>query len=260
MNLKRARRVGGGEEGEGLERGDGVGGGGEEADLVAREVSFRLVSIICSSGLARKFKGYILPAVPLEAKVLGANDAIGDPDLAHVMGFCGNGVAVDDVLDGQGKDLAGSVTGEGGRWLAWENKHDRPGDVAHDIGRDPAVVLAGVLVGLVCFGGLDLALRIVIFRGAFDSIGALPLLGLLFAFECEWFYHSDSVCYGVNVDGFESGKHSQCVTVDDGVDDSWLSIRVGVSTNIAVSALGPAIHYPNGPLSSSTCRVQQVEL
>lgn len=38
--------------------------------------------------------------VALETEVLGAGNAMDDPDLTHVMGFCGDWVAVDDVLDG----------------------------------------------------------------------------------------------------------------------------------------------------------------
>ena len=116
---------------------------------------------------------------------------MGDPDLAHVVGLCGNWVAVDDVLDGQGKDLPGGVAGQGGWRLAWENKHYGAGYVAHGIGRDPAVVLAGVLIGLFWLRSLDLALRVVILGWALGSVGALPLLGLLVAFECECFYHVD---------------------------------------------------------------------
>jgi hypothetical protein len=106
-----------------------------------------------------------------------------DPDLTHVVGFCGNWVAVDNVLDGQGKDLPGGVAREGGWRLAWQDKHDGPGDVAHGISRDPAVVLAGVLIDLFWLRSLDLALRVVILGWALGSVGALPLLGLLVAFE-----------------------------------------------------------------------------
>jgi hypothetical protein len=147
-------------------------------------------------GVGVVMEGYVLSVVTLETEVLCAHDLVCDPDLAHVVGLGGGGVGVDDVLDGQGKDLASRVAGKGGGGLAREDDHDGAGDVGHGIGRDPAVVLVvvGIVVGL---RSLELPLRVIVILSCactLGGIGALPLLGLLVALKAQWLYHAGLLC------------------------------------------------------------------
>ena len=128
--------------------------------------------------------------------MVGAYDLVGNPDLAHIVGLGGGRVAVDDVLDRQGKHFASSVAGEGRGGLARQDEHDGARDVGHDVGRDPGVVFSVVGGGVVVvwLRGLELSLGIVILSragGTLAGVCALPLLWLLVSFECE---RLDHVC------------------------------------------------------------------
>ena len=128
--------------------------------------------------------------------MVGAHDLVGDPDLAHVVRLGGGRVGGNNVLDGQGKDLAGGVAGEGRGRLARQHKHDGARDVGHDVGRDPGVVF-GVVGGggvVVWLRGLELSLGIVVLSragGTLAGVGALPLLWFFIPFECECLDHVD---------------------------------------------------------------------
>ncbi|KAF1737840.1 hypothetical protein CRV24_003467 [Beauveria bassiana] len=82
----------------------------------------------------------------LEAEMLRARDAVRDPDLANVVRFGSRRVRVDNVLNGNGKDLAARVASQRRRRLRRQHKHDGPGDVGRRVGRDPGVVVGGGLI------------------------------------------------------------------------------------------------------------------
>jgi hypothetical protein len=89
-------------------------------------------------------RGNALPVMPLEAKVFGARDAVDHPHLAHVVRLGGDGVAVDDVFDGEREDLAVGVAGERGGRVGGEDEEDGAREVGGRFGGHPAVVVGGV--------------------------------------------------------------------------------------------------------------------
>ena len=131
------------------------------------------------------------PVVSLEAEMLRARDAVRDPDLPNVVRLGGGRVRVDNVLDGKGKDLAARVAGQRRGRLRRQDEHDGPGDVGRRVGRDPGVVVGG----LICVGG---PAQLLARRGGAGCSGvvvvvlgdarALALLGLV-ALEGQWLDH-----------------------------------------------------------------------
>lgn len=77
----------------------------------------------------------------LEADGLGAGHLVRDPDLSDVVGFGGRQVAVDNVLERAGEDLAVGVAGDASGGRGGEREDDGSCDVRGGLGRDPAVVL-----------------------------------------------------------------------------------------------------------------------
>lgn len=135
--------------------------------------------------------------MPLEAKVLRPRDAVDHPHLAHVVRLGRDGVAVDDVFDGEREDLAVGVAGEGGRWVGGEDEEDGAREVGGGFGGHPAVVVGGVFGvfdGFRLGGFFELArggggVVVVVGVGGVGGGGALALFGLFVAFEGEGFDH-----------------------------------------------------------------------
>ena len=127
---------------EGFFGGDGFGGGREDAEFVAAQISIvsrKQELAICEL----TFMGKIcVPAMmTLEADILRPGDSVRDPDLPHIMWFCGREIPFYQVLEFAGEDLAIGVACYAGGRRRRQGEDDGSCNVGWRFRGHPAVIV-----------------------------------------------------------------------------------------------------------------------